>query len=146
MPKMHASVMIARPLEEVFARILAVDEIAVKTDPGIGSVSRSPEGPPRAGTTFRFRQETLGKVRETTTRYTAIAPNRRIDFDAEIGPMRPTCSLTFEATDRGTRVTFQGDANPLGPLKILSPFFNHKGQQVWTERLGRVKALLESDT
>jgi hypothetical protein len=42
-------------------------------------------------------------------------------------------------------VTFQGDANPVGPLKVLSPFLNRKGQQVWKERLGRAKAVLESD-
>ena len=145
MPKMHASVTIARPLEEVFALLLAVDEIAAKTDPGVGSVSKSPEGPPGPGTTFYFRQETLGKVRETTTHYTAVEPNRRIDFEAVIGPMRPICSLSFEATDGGTRVTFDGDANPVAPLRILSLFFNRKGQQVWTERLGRLKAVLESD-
>lgn len=144
-PGMSASVTIARPLEEVFARFLAVDELAPQTDPGVGSVSKSPEGPPGAGTTFRFRQKTLGKLRETTTRYTAVEPNRRIDFDAEIGPMRPNCSLTFEATDGGTRVTFQGDANPVAPLKPLSPLFNRKGQQVWNKRLERIKAVLERD-
>lgn len=143
MPKMHVSVGIARPLEEVFERFLAVDEIAAKTDPGVGSVSRSPEGRLGPGTTFHFRQETLGKERETTTTYTAVVTNQRIDFDAVIGPMRPKCSLAFEPTDGGTRVTFDGDANPVGPLKLLSPLFNRKGQQVWTERLARAKAVLE---
>ncbi|MGE5186235.1 MAG: hypothetical protein ACM31C_29475 [Acidobacteriota bacterium] len=67
----------ARPL-------VAVDELAQRTDPpGVGSVSKTPEGPPGRGTTFRFRQQTLGKIRETTTRYTAVDPNRRIDWDAE---------------------------------------------------------------
>jgi hypothetical protein len=91
-----------------------------------------------------LRQKTLGKVRETTTRFTAVEPNRKIEFEAEIGPMRPKCDLTFEQTDGETRVTFRGDSNPVGPLKSLSSLFNRKGQQVWGERLARVKAVLEA--
>src|SRR5215204_916942 len=107
MARMEATVTIARPVEEVFGFFLALDENAPKVDPSAGSVVKSPEGSPGPGTTFRFRQQTLGKVRETTTRFTGIEPDRRIEFDAEIGPMRPKCDLTFEQTDGGTRVTFR---------------------------------------
>jgi hypothetical protein len=58
--------------------------------------------------------------------------------------MRPKCDLIFEQTDRGTRVTFRGDSNPVGPFKLLSPLFNRKGQQVWAQRLGRIKTVLET--
>jgi uncharacterized membrane protein len=144
MAKTESTVTIARPVEEVFRFFLALDENAPKTDPSAGSVVKTPEGPPGPGTTFRLRQKTLGKVRETTTRFTAVEPNRKIEFEAEIGPMRPKCDLTFEQTDGETRVTFRGDSNPVGPLKSLSSLFNRKGQQVWGERLARVKAVLEA--
>ena len=143
MTKMQSAVTIRRPVDEVFGFFLALDENAPRTDPGVESVVKTPDGPTRAGTTFRFRQETLGKTRETTTRFTSVEPDRTIGFEAEIGPMRPSCTLTFEQTDSGTRVTFQGDSNPVGPLKLLSPVFNRKGQQVWDQRLARVKAVLE---
>jgi hypothetical protein len=68
MARMEAMVTIARPVEEVFRFFLALDENAPKVDPGGGSVVKSPEGAPGPGTTFRFRQQTAGKVRETTTR------------------------------------------------------------------------------
>jgi len=58
--------------------------------------------------------------------------------------MRPRCTLAFEQTDGGTKVTFRGDSNPVGPLKLLTPVFNRKGQQVWDERLARVKEVLEA--
>jgi Polyketide cyclase / dehydrase and lipid transport len=144
MAKMEAAVTIARPVEEVFGFFLALDENAPKVDPSAGSVAKSPEGPTGPGTTFRFRQQTLGKVRETRTRFTGIEPNRRIDFEAEIGPMRPKCDLSFEQADGGTRVTFRGDSNPVGPLRWLNGVFNRKGQQVWSQRLARVKAVLEA--
>ena len=78
-------------------------------------------------------------MRETTTRFTAVESNRKIEFEAEIGPMRPKCNLTFEQTDAGTSVTFRGDSNPPGPFKLLSPLLNRKGQQVWSQRLARIK-------
>ena len=144
MANMEATVTIARPMEEVFGFFLALDENAPRVDPSAGSVVKSPEGPAGPGTTFRFRQHTLGKVRETTTRFTGVEPNRKLEFEAEIGPMRPQCDLTFEQTDGGTRVTFQGDSNPPGLLKWLNPVLNRKGQQVWGQRLARVKTVLEA--
>jgi len=146
MAKMESTVVIARPVEEVFTFFLTLDESAPKTDPGVESIVKTPDGPPRAGTTFRLRQYNLGKTRETTTRFTAVVHNRRIEFEAEIGPLRPRCDLIFEPTGGGTRVTFGGDSNPVGLLKLLSPIFNRKGQQVWGQRLARIKDVLEAPT
>jgi hypothetical protein len=144
MAKMETAVVIARPVAEVFGFFLALDETAPKVDQSVGSVVKTPDGPAGPGTTFRFSQQNLGKMRETTTRFTAVELNRKIEFEAEIGPMRPKCDLTFEQSNGGTRVTFRGDSNPLGPFKLLSPLFNRKGQQVWTQRLSRIKTVLES--
>ena len=144
MAKMQSIVVIGRPVNEVFGFFLALDENAPRTDPSVGSVVKTPAGPAGPGTTFRFRQHKLGKIRETTTRLTMIEPNRKIEFEAEIGPMRPRCDLTFEKTERGTRVTFNGDSNPVGPFVLLSAIFNRKGQQVWGRRLARIKTVLES--
>ena len=144
MAKMETTVVIARPVEEVFNFFLNLEKTAPKTDPSVGTVVKTPDGPTGPGTTFTFRQHNLGKVRETTTRFTAIEPNRTIAFEAKIGPMRPQCDLTFEHTDGGTMVTFRGDSIPHGPLKLLSPLANIKGQQVWGQRLLRVKTVLES--
>ena len=78
MTKMQSTVTIARPVDEVFAFFLALDENAPSTDPSVESVVETPDGPTRAGTTFRFRQERRGKTRETTTRFTSVVPDRRI--------------------------------------------------------------------
>ena len=144
MAKMRSTVVIGRPVNEVFGFFLALDENAPRTDPSIGSVVKTPDGPTGPGTTFRFRQHNLGRPRDTTTRFTTIERNRKIEFEAEIGPMRPRCDLTFEKTEGGTRVTFSGVSNPVGPFTLLSAIFNRKGQQVWGRRLARIKTHLES--
>jgi polyketide cyclase/dehydrase/lipid transport protein len=144
MAKMQTTVVIRRPIAEVFGFFLALDENAPKTDPNVGAVVKTPDGPTGPGTTFRFRQQRLGKIRETTMRFIAIDPTRKIEFEAEIGPMRPRCDLTFEQMEGGARVTFRGDSRPVGPFALLSPIFNRKGQQVWARRLVRIKTALES--
>jgi hypothetical protein len=143
MARMHSVVTIERPVQEVFGFFLAPDENARITDPSVESVIKTPTGPTGPGTTFRIRQHSLGKQRETVTRFTGIEPDRTIEFEAVIGPMRPRCSLTFAPAGRGTTVIFAGDSRPIGPLKLLSPVFNRKGQHLWSERLRRIKTLLE---
>ncbi len=58
--------------------------------------------------------------------------------------MRPNGVFTFDQTDGGTRVTFRGDPNPVGPFKLLSPLFARMGRRVWAQRLTRAKAALEA--
>src|SRR6266705_7159692 len=108
MSRMKSEVTIARSAEEVFSFFLSLDENAPRTDPRVESVVKDPVGPTRAGTTFRFRQHSLGKQRETLTRFTSIDPDHAIEFEARIGPMRPKCRLTFDRTEEGTSVTFAG--------------------------------------
>jgi hypothetical protein len=80
MGKVESTVTIRRPVEEVFSFFLDLDKHAPKTDPNVESVVKTPDGPTAPGTTFHFRQKALGKMRETTTRFTSIEPNRQIEF------------------------------------------------------------------
>ena len=142
--RIESAVVINRPVEEVFGFFLNLDENAPRVDPGLLSVVRSPDGPTEAGTTFRFRQKMLGRPRETTTRFVSIEPNRKIEFQAFLGPIRPTAVLTFERADTGTKVHFSAEANPVGPFRLLSPLMKRKGQHEWDQRLVRVKTVLEA--
>jgi hypothetical protein len=144
MAGMHAAATIAKPVGEVFRFFLDLDQNVPKTDPSIESVVKTPEGPTGPGTTFRFRQGPSGKRRETVTRFTAVVAERRIEFEATIGPLRPRCLLTFEQVGEGTRVEFSGHSNPIGPLRLLSSVLDGKGQRIWGERLRRIKTVLET--
>jgi uncharacterized protein YndB with AHSA1/START domain len=144
MTKLESTVTVARPIEEVFRFFLELDRNARKTDPNIESASRTPEGPTRPGTTFHFRQRALGGMRETTTTFVAIEPNRKIEMDARLGPIRPKGAITFDQTTLGTMVTVRLNPNPVGPLKLLDSVFARIGQKVWDSRLARLKGVLEA--
>jgi uncharacterized membrane protein len=141
---MESTVTIARPVEEVFRFFLDLDKNAPKTDPNVESVVKTPEGPTRPGTTFRFRQKALGKMRNTTTTFISLEPNRKIEMEARLGPLRPKGAITFDQTNGGTTVVVRLNPNPVGPLKLLSPVFARIGQKVWDKRLARLKAAVES--
>jgi uncharacterized membrane protein len=142
---MESTVIIERPVEEVFGFVLDLTNIP-STDPSVRSVQKTSEGPIEAGSTFLMRQEAppVGKVREATVRYTAVEPNRSIEFEAMVGPIAPTARLTFEQADGGTKVTFRGEPNPVGPLKVISPLISYQGQRMWDKRLAGLKSTLEA--
>ncbi len=141
---MQSVVEIRRPVEAVYAFWLDLERSIIRTDPTVESVVKTTEGPVGAGTTFRLRQPVMGKVREQTMRVTAVDPNRRIDMEAAFGPVRPRFSLAFEPTADGTRVTFQGDSRPVGPLKLVPFLADRIGQRNWDRRLSLIKAVLEA--
>ena len=130
-------------MEEVLG--LAVDLSNVpSTDPSVESVDKTSEGPIDAGTTFRMRQKAppFGKVREASVRYTAVEPNRNIEFEAMVGPIAPTASLTFEQANGATRVTFRGEPNPVGSLKVISPTDEPPGAAYVGQEAGGAQELL----
>jgi uncharacterized membrane protein len=146
MVKMESTVTIARPVQEVFRFFLDLDRNARTTDPNVESVTKTPEGPTRPGTTFLLRQRALGAMRETATTFVSIEPNRKIEIDATLGPLRPRGAIDFDETNLGTTVTVRLKPNPIGPLKLLSPVFARIGERVWDKRLARLKDALERST
>src|SRR5687767_14370022 len=143
MAKMESTVTIARPVEEVFRFFLDLDRNGRTTDPNVESVIKTPKGPTGLGTTFLFRQRALGAMRETATTFVSIEPNRQIDIEARLGPLRPKGAIGFDRANLDTTVTVRLNPNPIGPLKLLSPVFARIGKRVWDERLARLKDALE---
>jgi uncharacterized protein YndB with AHSA1/START domain len=144
MAEVEATVTIARPVEEVFRFFLDLDKNGSHMDPSIESVVKTPLGPTRPGTAFRIRQRILGKVRDTTTTFMSLEPNRKIEIAASFGPLRPKGASVFDEGNRGTTVAVRVNPNPIGPFKLLTPLFARVVRKVWGERLARIKAVLES--
>src|SRR5213593_4962034 len=142
MPGMHATMEIERRVEDVYAYFLDLDRTVAPTDHMVRSVVKTPEGPVAAGTTFRIRQRSLGRVRDQTVHVLAVDPNRRIDFEAQFGPVRPRFTLAFEPTAAGTRITFRGDSRPIGPLKLIPSLADWIGERNWKRRLRLAKGVL----
>jgi uncharacterized protein YndB with AHSA1/START domain len=140
----ESEVTIARPVEEVFAYVLDLEANGSTWAPDLASVEKTSEGPVGAGTTFKQVQTVMGRRRETSLRFTAVEPNQKIEAAAELGPIAPTMTLTFEQVGDQTRVAARGDANPKGLFKLLSPLIGRQGRRMWEARLSGLKNALES--
>jgi Polyketide cyclase / dehydrase and lipid transport len=145
MRRIDSTITIARPVPDVFGYFLDLDRHVADTDPRVESVTKEPVGPARPGTTFRFHQRAFGNVRETSTRFTALEPNRRIAFEGQVGPLRPKGVFTFTKADGGTTLNLRiDDTHPLAPLQPLAPLFARIGQKIWDDRLTRIRTVLEA--
>jgi hypothetical protein len=142
MASLESVVTISRPVEDVYRFFFEFEKNAASL--GIKSVVKEPEGPTGVGTTFHLRDEVGRKVRESTTRFTSLDPNRKIGFDGKVGPLRPEGAYIFESAPGGTRLTVRADPNPIGLLKIASPLAVLIGKRIWAKRLLRIKQVLET--
>ena len=141
--RIESTVMIGRPVEEVFAYVLELEQNGPSWAPDLESVEQTSEGPVGAGTTFRQVQNVMGKRRDTSLEFTAVEPNRSIEARAMLGPIAPRARVTFEQSDGQTRVTVKGEANPRGAMKLLTPLVKRQGQRMWDARLAQLKRVLE---
>lgn len=142
--KIESEVTIARSVEDVFAYVVDLEANGPTWASDLASVEKTTDGPVAAGTTFKQVQTLMGRRRDTSLRFTAVEPNKRIEAEAELGPIAPTMTLTFEKIGDRTRVSARGDANPKGPFKLLSPVIGRQGQRMWDARLTGLKNALES--
>ena len=137
-------VLVRRPVEDVFAYVLDLEQNGPEWAPDLKSVEKTSEGPVGAGTTFNQQQEVMGRSRETTLTFVDVQLNRQIDAEADIGVAAPRASLVFRPEEGATRLTLSADLNPRGLGKLLAPMMRRQGQKMWDARLATLKRVLEA--
>lgn len=123
MIKLEHTVVIDRPVADVFAYVAdQTNEPKWHTD----VVEVSPEGPIELGSTVTWQLNFMGKS-QYVNEVTAFEPQRRIQFTARRGPLKPTLTHTFEQADGQTRYT-RGVQIPLqGMFRLVGPVMKATG-------------------
>ncbi len=141
MPRATSSVTISRPVDAVFA-FVADGEKDPQWRSGILDIERvSGEG---VGT--RYTQGVKGPMgRRIAADYeiTAYEPDRRLEFQATAGPVRPHGRYDLEAVEGGTRLTFTLDAELSGLRKLLMGSMVQKTMDSEVRSLDELKAVME---
>jgi len=141
-PSARRTITIKRAPADVFAYVAnglnattwrpGVLDIDLVSGDGVGAVYRQGVAGP------------MGRRIAADYEVTAFEPNRRLEFKAIAGPVRPTGGYTFEETGDGTAVTFWLEEQ-LGGLKGL--FLGRQVQQTMDAEmraLDRLKEQLEA--
>ena len=119
MIKIEHSIVINRPVEEVFA-VVSNHENYPTWDPGVLEVKKTSSGPIGLGTTWRSVSKRLGTRRETESEIVEYEPNRKITRQHTQG-MPVKAQFICESITDGTRVTSILEAEPDGLYKLVVP-------------------------
>ena len=140
-----ATSFIDRPVGDVFAAMLDLEN-AELFDPDVRSATKTTAGPIGVGTVFEFDERTppFGRYQKNSVRYTAIEPDTRVGWIAQIGRLAPRGSLLFESVGNGTRLSFRDEGQPTGWLRLLSPILARQGRKIWAQRFADFKSWIES--
>ena len=143
MLKLDISIVINRPVEEVFA-FLSNPENGPKWGSGSKEVKMITQGPIGVGTRYRTVREALGRRIESETEITEFEPNRKIASKSISGPFPMESAVTFERVEGGTRVTGTLFGEPGGFFKLAEPLLVSMLKRQYQADLANLKDLMES--
>jgi len=107
MVKVETSVMINRPIAEVFEFVVN-PESGPQWESGLLEARKTSKGPMGVGATWQEVRQFLGRRIESTDEVTEYEPNKKFSFKSASGPFPVEGGYTFESANGGTRVTIVG--------------------------------------
>ena len=143
MTKVESSVLIDRPIEEVFAYAADVNKLAQWAGPVVGSKITS-EGPVGVGTTSSRTTQFLGRHMESTYEITEYEPNSRYADKTTSGPVPINSRISLDPVDGGTKVTIQGELDAGGFFKLAEPLVARMAKRQVATDIQTLKDILEA--
>lgn len=145
MTAIETSILINRPVEEVFAFAADTEKIALWAG-AVTEAKQTSEGPVGVGTTSNRVWHLLGRRLEASNVVTEYQPNSRYSAKATSGPVPIEEHLSFEAVQGGTRVTLAVDAEAAGFFKLAAPILTRIISRQVENDVETLKDLLEAKT
>ncbi len=138
MPEAEASIVINRPVEDVF-EFTSNYENDLLWGNAVAEAERTSEGPPRVGSTGRLVMAYLGWRFESTLEVTQYELNRLLAIKSTSGKVPYSASWAYEPVEGGTKFTYR--------LEVESGLFGVFGLYAREMKadLERLKTLLESE-
>lgn len=144
MVRIKASVVIDRPIEEVFAFVIDAEKWPQWMTELVESKKIS-EGPMGVGTTWSAVIHLLGRRIESTLEVIEYEPNRKYSFKHTSGPIPiEKDEFTFDSVAGGTKVTHAVEAEPGGFFRLAEPLIARMTQRQFEANFGNLKDLLDA--
>jgi uncharacterized membrane protein len=144
MIKINYSVVIDRPLAEVFAYVIDIENMPVWSSE-VEKAWKTSEGPMGKGTTFSSTAKVLGRQIENTIEVTDYEPNSKWSLKPTSGPVSGEIEYHFEPVASGTKFSVALDADAGGFFKLGEPIVNRMLQRQYETNGATLKDLLESE-
>ena len=144
MIKLKHSVVINRPVDEVFA-FLANPENEPLWNSGTQKAEQTSEGPMGVGTTVNSVSRFLGQTTEATWEVTEYEVNRRRGSKSTSGPMPFEFVNNFESVEGGTKLTATFQIEAGGFFKLAEPVLARMARRQQETSLANLKDILEAE-
>ena len=142
--RVERSVVIGKPVDEVFAFLTDVDKLPLWVSKMVAT-RRTSDGPLAVGSTWHGVATIMGRPVESGHLVTAFEPDRRYAYQTTTSPLPGKLDYRFEAIPEGTRVSVVAEVKPTGVFRMAGPFLRRAGGGMYERSLGELKRLLESD-
>jgi uncharacterized membrane protein len=143
MLKIETSIVINRPVEEVFA-FTTNFENQPKWQSRLLEVKKTSEGPIDVGTTWRGVAKLLGQRIETEQECTEYKLNRTYTGKFISGPFPVEARQTYEPVEGGTRLNFVLEAQPGSFFNLAEPLVMSMVKRLTEADLANLKDLMEA--
>lgn len=143
MTKLEKSVVINRPVEEVFAFAGNVENNP-QWQSSVSEARVTSEGPVGVGTTYRYVAQLLGRQIDIEGEVTEYDPNGKYSFRSVSGPFPLEGALACEAAEGGTKVALRVEAEIGGFFKMAEPLVARMIQRQFEADMANLKDLLEA--
>lgn len=143
MIKVEESIVIQRPVEEVFA-FLADQTNAPHWQSGLLEVQRTTDGPLGIGTKHTAVRKFLGRRVEATNEYVVYEPNKEVTFKGIANSANFIHSYLTESTAEGTKVTSRMEMETKGLFGLAEPLITSSLRREFAANMGELKDLLEN--
>ena len=143
MIKVEKSIIINKPVEEVFNFVTGIDNYT-KWQSGVTNVI---EVGPRntVGSQFTEVRKFMGQEMRTTLQLTELVPNAKWAAKVVKGPVPYEVTMTFVDSNGGTKVTTRVDGEPRGFFKLAEGMVASQLEKSLEEDELKLKELLEAN-
>lgn len=139
------SVVINRPLEEVFAFFRDIDQHAGQKGTVVPVYDKVTPGPVGVGTQYHEIVQVMPFVTgEILTEVVGYEPSQRLAYRFVALGMPGELTYCFEAVEEGTRLVQRQSLWPSGWMKLFSPMIRAMFSRMIVRRLVGIKSFLES--
>ena len=135
------TVVITRPIEEVFAFLSDLENIP-KWNYAIVETRKVSEGPVGQGTVYR-QVRSVPNRSEERLEVTALTPPSHLEIQGQLGPFPSRLSYSLDALPEGTRVTNSVELELRGPGRVLGRVAVPRVRDAVATNLRKLKELLD---
>jgi len=143
MIKVESSVMINRPVQEVFAFVTDPSNNA-KWQEGLIESRLESAGPVALGSKITDVRTFIGRKLESKLEVTAYEPGKRVSLKVVKGPLPFEVTQTFQAEAGGTKLDFVAQGEPGGFFKLAEGMVRKQLEAQLVTNAERLKKVLEA--